>query len=501
MGDRRPPNPNKPSDEQAAIRDCKDRIVIGNAFAGTGKTSTAVFYADARPEAKILYLAFNAPIVKEASAKFGPNVVVKTGHSLAWAETPTWMQKRIARPWRVGQFQDEMRLDSPRMARLGMIALKNFLISDNENIPDAQLDDQDMYSMGPSPHELREATSIAKIAWGRMNNPDDTISLPDDAYFKRWALSKPQLRYDHIILDEAQDTNPVTFGLVKSQQRASVLYLGDRHQSIYRFRGAENAMEKIAHLGTSLYLSKTFRFGPAIADYANTILGDLKGETVKITGLGKDKKYGPGQEAFLARTNGMLLRSAAARQGKGIFWVGEGGAKNYRIEDCMDAYHLWNRNRTSIKSASIRRFSSFTHLVNDANESADKEMLFLSGLVEEHQDELPGLLQQIEKNQVLRIEDADFIYTTAHKSKGLDWNQVRLADDFDLLEDVENHLKDGVPITPELIQEINLLYVACTRAKHCIEFDKKTVTWLANLDQHRAARAENRKRVMRSTPG
>lgn len=494
-GDKRPPNPNKPSDEQAAIRDCQDKVVIGNAFAGTGKTSTAVFFADARPNSKILYLAFNAPIVKEAREKFGHNVMVKTAHSMAFEATPDWMRRRVARPWRVGQFQDDMSLPSAREARLAMSVLKKFFISEDETIAPATEFDADMIAFGTSELELRNATEAARSAWRRMNDPAETLPVPDDAYFKRWALSKPQLPYDHIILDEAQDTNPVTFDLIRSQKRAKVLYLGDRHQSIYAFRGAVNAMEELDGLGTKLYLSKTFRFGPKIAELANTLLGDLKHEEVKITGMGRDTAFGAGQFTLLARTNGMLLRSAAARSGMGIHWIG--GAQNYRINDCMDAYRLWNNDRKNIVSPAIRRFNSFNHLSNEAYEAKDREMQFLVKLVDEFKTDLPDLLQQIEVNQAPTSAEADLVFTTAHRSKGLDWPLVRLADDYDFLEKVEKQLSEGEPLSNDLVQEINLLYVALTRAKNAVSPDKKTLGWLENLDQHRQTRLDHRTQVLR----
>ena len=52
---------------------------------------------------------------------------------------------------------------------------------------------------------------------------------------------------------------------------------------------------------------------------------------------------------------------------------------------------------------------------------------------------------------------ADYVVSTAHKSKGLEWNRVQISDDF--LYDI-NSL--AVKITPE---ELRLLYVACTRGK------------------------------------
>ena len=54
-------------------------------------------------------------------------------------------------------------------------------------------------------------------------------------------------------------------------------------------------------------------------------------------------------------------------------------------------------------------------------------------------------------------QSADYIISTAHKAKGLEWQRVQIDDDF--LYDVT---QQAVKISPE---ELRLLYVACTRAK------------------------------------
>ena len=59
------------------------------AVAGSGKTTTVIEYAQARPKtSKILYLAFNKSVKLESSKKFADkgldNVKVETAHSLAY---------------------------------------------------------------------------------------------------------------------------------------------------------------------------------------------------------------------------------------------------------------------------------------------------------------------------------------------------------------------------------------------------------------------------------
>lgn len=74
--------------EQKAIINSSGDIKI-NAVAGSGKTTTILEYAKARPkDSRILYLVFNKSVRLEASEKFLKNnldnVTVETAHSLAY---------------------------------------------------------------------------------------------------------------------------------------------------------------------------------------------------------------------------------------------------------------------------------------------------------------------------------------------------------------------------------------------------------------------------------
>ena len=74
--------------EQEDIINSTGNIKI-NAVAGSGKTTTIIEYAKARPvTANILYLAFNKSVKLDAIKKFAAkglqNVTVETAHSLAY---------------------------------------------------------------------------------------------------------------------------------------------------------------------------------------------------------------------------------------------------------------------------------------------------------------------------------------------------------------------------------------------------------------------------------
>ena len=48
-----------------------------------------------------------------------------------------------------------------------------------------------------------------------MQLRDGGLPLGHDGYLELWALSNPKAETDYILVDEAQDMNPVLFGVLK----------------------------------------------------------------------------------------------------------------------------------------------------------------------------------------------------------------------------------------------------------------------------------------------
>ena len=59
---------------------------------------------------------------------------------------------------------------------------------------------------------------------------------------------------------------------------------------------------------------------------------------------------------------------------------------------------------------------------------------------------------------------ADYVISTVHRAKGLEWKRVRVANDFRLRGD------DGSPMPDE--DELRLLYVAVTRPQHVLDISE-----------------------------
>lgn len=481
------------SAEQLAVIHCPSELILVDAFAGCGKTTTAIGYAEARPREKILYLCLNTANAEESRERFKhlSHVTVLTTHQVAFrAIKPN--RDRITRSWRPVLVMDQMGMRNARDARICMAILREFFGSaDNEILP-RHADKVQVQ------HDLKEADvanglAFASLAWKRMRDPSDSLLMPDDAYLKMFAIQAPQLPYTTVIYDEAQDANPVTLQILLNQRNMKMLCIGDRYQAIYGFRGAVNAMDRLAQGATHLHLSQTRRFGPEIARVANTILGELRGETVQIQGIGQDAPWNGERVTMLSRTNAELFRLAAATRGEGVHWVT--GVENYRLEQLTDAYHLFARETSLIKDELMRRkFRSWTEFCDYAEDSGDSEARILTGIVEEFEHDVPQLVEDIRRNEVKRSEDAALTLTTAHRSKGLDWDFVQICDDFEVLERAEELFAEGRDAEVS-IQDIHLLYVAATRGKKAVRLNEETTKWLGDLDRHRNNREAARSRM------
>src|SRR3546814_13969512 len=99
---------------------------------------------------------------------------------------------------------------------------------------------------------------------------------------------------DLLIVDEAQDLNPVLIGIVEKSGLPAVI-VGDNWQSIYGFRGAEDAMSYFD--GDVYSLSQSFRFGPKIAQVANQILRQsLDQPEIPLLGFERSEERRVGKE-------------------------------------------------------------------------------------------------------------------------------------------------------------------------------------------------------------
>lgn len=120
-----------------------------------------------------------------------------------------------------------------------------------------------------------------------------TKNLLENRTVADWVLFKLDGGIEHILIDEAQDTSPNQWAIIKAltseffagigayenKLERTVFVVGDRKQSIYSFQGADpkefdkmcNYFEECAHNFKKIHLDVSFRSTKAIMDCVNTL--------------------------------------------------------------------------------------------------------------------------------------------------------------------------------------------------------------------------------------
>lgn len=472
-----------PTDEQAAAIDTFKRgsTFVLEAGAGTGKTSTLQFLAEAAKGRRGVYLAFNAAIAQTSRQRFPNNITVKTTHALAMAGTDYKFQPRlksakvplklaasrlgITSPVSVGLANP---IREPTQASLAMQTVRRFCNS---------ADDQILQRHVPRPETMTPeayATIAPRIVdyanqvWVDLADPNGSLyHFQHDHYLKAWALSKPKWGYDFVLFDEAQDTNPVVSAMVADQMGngAQVVAVGDSAQSIYGWRGAVDAMGTFA-ADTRLKLSQSFRFGPAIAEEANKWLA-LLGSDMTLKGLGpkgsKVVKDLRSPDVVLCRNNATVIAELfqALESGKAVGIVGDGRD----LQAVANAAEALQAGRTT-DHEEFALFKTWDEVVEYAESGDDPNLLRLTKIVDEHG---PAAIKHA-INRATDVHGADLVLSTAHKAKGGEWERVRLAPDFAKLKQSD----DAITLPPR--DELMLNYVAVTRAKQTL--DRGILEWV-----------------------
>lgn len=476
--------------EQSQIVGFDGKQLVVKAYAGTGKTFTLVQYTLAKRDKRFLYLAYNRAIRDEAVGKFPDHVDCKTSHQLAYAEIGRLYQHKLMPNLRVKEVADMLQAPNWRVAADVIATLNNFMVSAERGIGPALFcaaDDNSPKGKDRTQY-ARMVSQLARSLWEKMIDIEHACPMTHDAYFKLYQLQQPDLsrRYDIILYDEGQDGTAVTTALVTSQACGLVI-CGDTHQQIYAFRGARDALDDAALAGAERrYLTQSFRFGPQVAAVANALLA-LKGETRPVQGLGKADRVSSSSDfrlsscprpiTFLARTVMGVIQMAMYFSRKGIPLALIGGEEAYALCPLENAYWLSRGERARITDRRLaREFSSFRDYVEMAEETKDPEMLRTIKILDTSRN-LPQDLARLRQN--LTAADAPLVtLCTAHRAKGLEWPWVYLMDDFpDVLSpDLDAEARD---------QEINLLYVAATRAQEHLVLNEQAEAVVRHMARQR----------------
>ncbi|KAM9335003.1 F-box DNA helicase 1 [Symphorus nematophorus] len=494
-----------------------DHVVKVVAFAGTGKTTTLVKYAELRPHLRFLYVAFNKSVASEAQCRFPSNVDCKTVHSLAFNDVGKSYHARKKLTFNVKPFALNSVLPEGRggfvKAKVVATTLSTFMGSTDQTIsikhvPSARVTRKglrDPVREQEKPLFVQDAQTIWRKMKDLSETKQDAYYMTHDGYLKLWQLQdpKPQLsdKYDVLFIDEAQDCTPAIMDVLMSQRCGKIL-VGDPHQQIYTFKGAVNALNIVDHTHI-YYLTQSFRFGAEIAYVGATILQVCKNvEKILVGGKQKGSTCGEtvdhvkaairtgvshcrGKTAVLSRCNLSVFSEAVrltdANPNCRIHFVG--GVKGIGLNRILDIWQLkkdsGEANKGSgngpkyIRDPLIRSFANrnssapFWALKRYVEQTDDKELEAKVSIVEKYTSRIPKLVMRLESCYEDDFKNADFIVGTVHKAKGLEFDTVMISDDFAKVPASRHNLEffPDFSFDSTSDDEWNLLYVAVTRAK------------------------------------
>ncbi len=470
-----------------------------NAVAGSGKTTTVIAYAKARPAtSKILYLAFNRSVKIEAAKKFTDqglyNVKVETAHSLAYKHIVFKNNYKLkGQGYKTHEIAALLNLQGNEEKHTEYVIANHinkfiayFCNSDKQKVQDLNYLD----TVTDPKAKIFVSTfygyivSQSRLLLSKMDKGE--IEITHDFYLKKFQLSNPKLPYDYILFDEGQDASPAMLDVFFKQQATKVI-VGDTNQQIYGWRFAVNSLEKADF--KTYHLSTSFRFSQDIANLAMEVLKYKRHinehNIIPITGKGNSSKIKT--KAVLARTNlGLLLKAieyvTEKKEIKHIYF--EGNINSYTYADdgtsLYDVLSLYNNKKHLIKDELIKAMKNIDELEDYIEKTEDVQLAMMVEIVGKYGNKIPDIIKSI-KNKHIENDDkekAEMIFSTVHRCKGMEYDAVELVNDFiseEKLEKLKADKKAEAINATKLNEEINLLYVAVTRTKNSLHIPEALV--------------------------
>ena len=488
----------KPTEEQlialtAADAGCTLKI---KAYAGAGKTSTLKMLAARKVGKRGRYLAFNKQIAESAKSKFPSSVKCSTWHSLAYRQVPSWLRDKLNLPkepphdlvTRYGL--GPLRVPSVIGKTVEISAFQlGCMIQDGtarfcrsaQGAPDGRhihtsdlLDDKTAEELRAMlvPHVTRH--------WEECLTQSSRAGISPDVYLKVWEQSRPVIQADYLLCDEMQDSDGLMLSVLRRQTHLQALVVGDPYQQIYEWRGAVNAMEYVR--AEQVSLTESFRFGPRFALLASKVLG-LLGETTPLRGqvninsiLVENPTSRPAVDAILCRKNATAIAELAAGLEAGHRVAVRANVKD--IQAFADGADRLIRGERAWSPTSLVLFETWKDVQEYANTFAGRDLLPIITIIDEQGTAyLRSLLARISPE-----DEADYVISTIHGAKGLEWDRVRVCGDFRFKQEDDGCLT----LTDE---EKRLLYVAITRARQLMDVSDLKQDLMQVFEMHARTKA------------
>lgn len=483
----------QPTPEQAAlatfIREEEGNLFI-KAGAGCGKTTVSLWLLSQMTGTKVM-VAFNSDIKKDIEEKAPGDVDVLTMNALGYralcrafdfkikVDKDHLMENVIRARVTEGQYRNRygFYVQVKRLVDFAKGALANDQNALLDLVFEYDLQFEDMNGGDATDEAIEMALSIlreqASVGVPAVVDFNDQMWLPT-------VMNLPLPKYDVVVIDESQDTNPLQLEMLSRcvAKGGRVIAVGDPKQAIYFFRGADSsAVDKIVERFdmTVLPLMTTFRCGKAIVREAQNLVPDFQagpgnheGSVSETTAARFFHAVQPG-DMVLSRTNAPLAAACLKllKLGKPASIAGKAdmSASLIRlikklsassVEDLEQKLAIWLGKETAKISKKLPVNENALALAEDKH---DTILAFCDDAadVADVIDRIERLFSDDKGAGGLRID-----LSSTHKAKGRERDRVWLFRDTYML---PKRGRDGEWLPPSEEEE-NLLYVGVTRAKH-----------------------------------
>ena len=456
---------------------------VVSAVPGSGKTTTLLEAAGLLDVQRTLFVAFSKAIATELQHKLarrGSPMRAQTIHSLGNAT----IRKTLDRPM----------IDDGKYTRLAEAWLLDYRVSPQEyRRPLAQLvglaqltctQPTDMQALADlmtrhgivvaEPMILLDA--VLPVLQRGMETAQQTIDFNDMVWLP-WAMGLKLQPFDYIFVDECQDLNraQLEFILRCVGGDGRLLFVGDPHQAIFGFAGADNA--SVATItqrtgATELLLSICYRCPTSHIKLAAEVYagieaapGAKRGEVISITQRQMAQHVKAG-DMIICRCTAPLVAAALALvragvpaqvQGRDIgdevinMLRGFGRLPGFRYESLLTYLERYREDRFALL---LQRNAPGTAI--EALHDRVNTLIEIYSNSSPRPTILNDLIAYVE--YLFAGGEGSIILTTIHRAKGLERERVFL-----LLPDLLPH--PSATQEWEKIQENNPKYVALTRAK------------------------------------
>lgn len=504
---------------------------ILNAVAGAGKTTTimhgiekmrgtvwfGVYNKKMADEIKEK-LAGNKSLAKRAQFKAQEQVTASTFHSLgsSLVKSMTFPNKADVDDKKVQRIVDSIILEKegvsqeprddlrelagPIVKLVSMAKNRGFVPADRVRGGLTNWDDvkawhamADHFDIGDTLEfdQIDTAIAFARTVLRRSTSDLATIDFDDMVYLplaRKLAL-KPWHRFNWVLIDEAQDTNPTRRALAELvlAPGGRLVAVGDPNQAIYGFTGADNdSLEQIrdAFNAVELPLTTTYRCPKNVVAHARNWVSHIEAHESNADGQVLQMPYAEfidelphlerasfGETAILCRHNKYLVGLCFKMIRMGLPAKIEGRAIGdglVKLATRWKSAKTVNGLETKLKDYEAREIAKAQARDNEAKvDRIVDEVATLMTIIERVRgnglDRVTDVVDAIEEIFADNVAGSGLItLCSAHKSKGLEWNTVYILDREALMPS-KRAKKEW-----EIAQEQNLIYVAVTRAKQTL---------------------------------